>query len=70
MNDSQSLTPEQLAKNEEKRVKCIYCKQPIHVSKFGGIKKEGLFCNETLCIMQLIIEHEDTNCTKDEEVKG
>ena len=41
------------------RVKCIYCGKPIHISKFGGIKKEGLFCNELLCITQLIKEEED-----------
>ena len=43
----------------ETRVKCIYCGKPIHISKFGGVKKEGLFCNETLCIIQLIREEEE-----------
>ena len=41
------------------RVKCIYCGKPIHISKFGGVKKEGLFCNETLCLIQLIREEEE-----------
>ena len=55
----------------ETRVKCIYCGKPIHISKFGGVKKEGLFCNETLCIIQLIREEEERldALSKDSEVK-
>jgi len=40
------------------RVKCIYCKKDIHLSKFGGIKKEGLFCNDFFCLLELIKENE------------
>ena len=25
---------------EEKRVKCIYCKKPIHIDRFAGVNKE------------------------------
>ena len=39
------------------RVKCIYCNEPIHIDKFGGIKKEGLFCNNILCLIKLIEEN-------------
>ena len=40
-------------------VKCVYCKQPIHIDKFGGIKKEGLFCNSIPCLNALIREQEE-----------
>ena len=43
----------------DRRVKCIYCKQPIHVDRFGGIKKEGLFCNSVPCLSDLIREQEE-----------
>ncbi|GAH03862.1 unnamed protein product [marine sediment metagenome] len=47
-------------KKEGKRVKCIYCKKPIHIDKFGGIKKEGLFCNDFFCMLKLIREEEES----------
>lgn len=40
------------------RVKCIYCKKDIHISKLGGIRKEGLFCNDFFCMLELIKENE------------
>jgi len=40
------------------RIKCIYCKKDIHINKFGGIKKEGLFCNNFFCLLELIKENE------------
>ena len=43
---------------EDRKVKCIYCKQPIHIDRFGGIKQEGLFCNNTVCLCALIREQE------------
>lgn len=36
-----------------KKVKCIYCKQPIHIDNFIGINKEGLICGKLSCIVQL-----------------
>ena len=38
---------------EEKRVKCIYCKKPIHIDRFAGITKDGMFCNGFPCLMEL-----------------
>lgn len=43
----------------DKRVKCIYCKQPIHIDHFGGIKKEGLFCDSPVCLSALLREQEE-----------
>lgn len=39
---------------EDIKVKCIYCKKPIHINRFGGITQKGLFCNNTLCLINLI----------------
>ncbi len=42
-----------LGYEEEKRVKCIYCKKPIHINKFAGVNKEGMFCNGFFCLIEL-----------------
>ena len=44
---------------KSKRVKCIYCKRDIHIDKFAGINKKGLFCNRTLCLIKVIRENEE-----------
>lgn len=49
---------------EQKRVKCIYCGKDIHISKFAGVNKKGLFCSNTLCSLQMIRENEELK-TKD-----
>ncbi len=38
---------------EEVKVKCIYCKKPIHIDKFAGVNKEGIFCNGVTCLIEL-----------------
>ena len=38
---------------ESKRIKCIYCKQPIHIDNLAGINKEGMICGEIECLMKL-----------------
>lgn len=43
-----------LTEKQRKRVKCIYCENYMHINKFGGIKQEGLFCNNILCLIKLI----------------
>ncbi len=40
-------------KEEDKRIKCIYCKKPILIDKFAGVNKEGIFCNGFFCLMEL-----------------
>ncbi len=40
-------------KEEDKKVKCIYCKKPIHINKFAGVNKEGMFCNGVTCLIEL-----------------
>ncbi|KKN57989.1 hypothetical protein LCGC14_0556470 [marine sediment metagenome] len=40
------------------RVKCIYCGEDIHISKFAGVSKKGLFCNSFFCLLELIKENE------------
>ncbi len=42
-----------------KRVKCIYCGEDIHIDKFAGMNKKGLFCNRTLCLIKVIRENEE-----------
>ena len=37
----------------DKRIKCIYCKEPIHIDNWGGVGKEGFFCNNSLCLMKI-----------------
>ena len=50
-------------KNEEKkkdrRIKCIYRKQPIHIDNFAGITKKGMLCGKMECLMKLAKEMED-----------
>ena len=43
---------------ENRKVKCIYCNNPIYIDKFGGINKKGMFCNNILCLIKLIEESE------------
>ncbi len=38
---------------KDKRIKCIYCKKPIHIDNFAGITKEGMICGKTECLMEL-----------------
>ena len=38
---------------EDKRIKCIFCKEPIHIDNWAGMNKEGFFCNNTFCLMKL-----------------
>jgi hypothetical protein len=55
-------TPDEILINSKgERVKCIYCGKDIHISKFGGINKKGLFCNESFCLLELIKENESGN---------
>ncbi len=50
---------EQLKKiNEDRRIKCIYCKQPIHIDNFAGVNKKGMFCGKTECLIKLAKELE------------
>jgi len=47
-----------LKSKKQKRVRCIYCDKPIHIDKFGGIKRDGLFCNRLSCMLKLIEDDE------------
>lgn len=42
------------------RVKCIYCGNPIHLSKFAGITKKGYVCSNSVCLMKLAQEIEES----------
>jgi len=44
---------------EKKKVKCIYCHEPIPIKDFGGITKRGMFCNNYFCIKELSQEMEE-----------
>ena len=49
---------------KDRRVKCIYCGENIHIDKFAGMNKKGLFCNNIFCLIKLIEDNEK------EKVKG
>ena len=50
------LIKEELNKvNFGKRVKCIYCGKNIHINDFGGITKNGLFCNKFFCLLKSFV---------------
>ena len=56
-------TNKKMEKKEEKqdrRVKCIYCNQPIHISKFAGISDKGMFCDNILCLIAFVREEEES----------
>jgi len=38
---------------KDKRIKCIYCEQPIHIDNFAGVNKKGMFCGKLDCLMKL-----------------
>ena len=39
-----------------KRIKCIYCKQLIHIDNFAGITKKGMICGKASCLIKLAKE--------------
>jgi len=39
-----------------KKVKCIYCKKPIHISKWAGVNKKGFVCDDVECLKKLAKE--------------
>lgn len=41
---------------EDKKIKCVYCKQPIHIDNFAGIIKKGMICGKPGCIIKLAKE--------------
>ena len=43
----------------DRRVKCIYCKKPIHIDNFAGVVKKGFICKDITCLMELAEELED-----------
>lgn len=47
-----------LKNKKPKKVRCIYCDKPIHISKFGGMNKKGMFCNRYFCMLKLIEDEE------------
>ena len=51
----------------DKRIKCIFCNKPIHIDNWAGVNKEGFFCGNTLCLMQLAQKVDDTKDAKGEE---
>ena len=54
-----------LYEKEEVRVRCIYCKKPIHIDSFAGVNKEGMFCNVFPCLIEL-----SKKLDKKEETEG
>ena len=41
---------------KNKKVLCVYCKNPIHISKWAGVNKKGMFCDNMFCLTKLIKE--------------
>lgn len=48
-----------MEKKKDRRIKCIYCKQPIHIDNFAGVTKKGMLCGKMECLMKLAKEMED-----------
>jgi len=44
---------EEIKKEKKIRTKCIYCKKPIHISKWGGAIGKGFFCNNIVCLIKM-----------------
>jgi len=44
------------SKKDDKRVKCIYCKKPIHIDRLAGITSKGMICGNSFCLMKLAKE--------------
>lgn len=42
------------------RVKCVYCGQSIHIDNFAGVTKKGFICGNSICLMELVKEFEET----------
>ena len=49
---------------ECKKELCCFCKEPVHIDKFGGICKMGVFCNKTKCLTELKFYQEKINKLK------
>lgn len=43
-------------KQTDKRIKCIYCKKPIHIDNFAGMSKKGMICGDIVCLTKLAKE--------------
>lgn len=41
------------SKEGRKEIKCIFCKLPIHVDNWGGVIKDGFFCTNIICLIEL-----------------
>ena len=50
------LFEEETIIKEEKRIRCCYCNNPIHVDNFAGITKKGFICGNISCLMELARE--------------
>lgn len=37
----------------DEREKCCYCKDPIHVSNWGGVNHRGFFCANIICLIKM-----------------
>jgi len=40
-------------KQEDRRVRCMYCDKPIHISNLGGFTNNGFICGNSFCLMRL-----------------
>ena len=49
---------------KDKRVKCAYCKQSIHIDNWAGVTKKGFICGNIGCLMKLAKEFPQKKETK------
>jgi hypothetical protein len=56
INKSQLEATDWSILEEDKKVKCIYCNQDIHIDNWAGVNKKGMFCKNISCLMQLAKE--------------
>ena len=43
---------------KDRRVKCMYCNQPVHIDRLAAITKKGMICNDTFCLLKFVEEQE------------
>lgn len=46
-------------KLRDRRVRCIYCRAPIHIDNWAGIHRRGMFCQNTVCLTAMLKEGEE-----------
>jgi len=46
-------------KQEDRRVRCMYCNKPIHINNLGRFTNNGFICGNSVCLMRLAHKKEE-----------